>query len=293
MTDWLDSVASGPGERLCKWCDGPIRRGSRRDAKYCIQRCRQAAHRFVRSAGATAPSGVDPSLVATRDASHLQARRFAYADPPYPGLARRYYADQADYGGEVDHRELLNRLAIFDGWALSTSAAALRDVLLLCPRDVRVAAWFRGPRPGRSYSPLSAWEPVVYRGARRVALRRGEARQIAMPDPSLDRDATDDVRSCTTDTRRAGRPPDATERQDALIYVARPRLRDPRRVIGTKPATFAAWLFALLGMQPGDELVDLFPGSCGISRAWEAFVEASRPPGRHIADGAAVPLPRP
>lgn len=293
----------GAARRLCRWCEGPIRPGSRRDAKFCCQSHRQAAHRFVRSAGATAPTGADPSLLATRDASVLQPRRFAYADPPYPGLARRYYADQPDYGGEVDHRELVSRLASsFDGWALSTSTAALRDVLLLCPADVRVAAWFRGARPGRSYSPLSAWEPVIYAGARRVVSGGRPTRQICRPStddassqsPS---ETTAGLRSCTT----AGPTSDATDpsrldrgttdRQDALVYVQRPRLTDPRRVIGAKPAAFSAWLFALLGIQPGDELVDLFPGSGGVSRAFEAFVDASswdpqrdasRRPGRRL-----------
>jgi hypothetical protein len=95
-------------------------------------------------------------------------------------------------------------------------------------------------------------------------------------------DATVTVRSCAT--RRAARPPGTTDRQDALVYVQRPRLTDPRRVIGAKPAAFSAWLFALLGMQPGDEFVDLYPGSHGVTRAWEAFNDASRRPGRRIEE---------
>lgn len=39
-------------------------------------------------------------------------------------------------------------------------------------------------------------------------------------------------------------------------------------VPGRKPLAFCAWLFGLLGMSPGDELVDLFPGSGGVARAW-------------------------
>lgn len=35
--------------------------------------------------------------------------RIAYADPPYPGCAH-LYKDHPDYGGEVDHVELLQRL---------------------------------------------------------------------------------------------------------------------------------------------------------------------------------------
>lgn len=189
-----------------------------------------------------------------RDASAVAAghpRRLAYADPPYPGKSARYYSDHADYGGEVDHAELVSRLsAEFDAWALSTSATALRDVLALCPPGVRVAAWFRGPRPhATAATPVNAWEPVIYAG------------QIS---------------------RRVERPLDASpvdgRRVDALVKGPAPRRTDPRRVIGAKPPEFCRWVFDLLAAQPGDEFVDLFPGSGGVSRAWRVF-EASRPPG--------------
>ena len=64
---------------------------------------------------------------------------------------------------------------------------------------------------------------------------------------------------------------DPRERVDALVHTARPRLTDPARVIGAKPATFARWLFDLFGARPGDEVHDLFPGSGGITRAWHAY----------------------
>ena len=35
--------------------------------------------------------------------------------------------------------------------------------------------------------------------------------------------------------------------------------------MGAKPAAFCWWVFDLLGALPGDELVDLFPGSGGIT----------------------------
>ena len=88
--------------------------------------------------------------------------RFAYADPPYPGRAH-YYPEQT----EVDHRALVERLVgeFEDGWAVSTSAEALQEILALCPAGVRVCAWQRAVRPTRSRRPISAWEPlIVYRG---------------------------------------------------------------------------------------------------------------------------------
>ncbi|MGH2718588.1 MAG: hypothetical protein ACRDJU_08420 [Actinomycetota bacterium] len=137
----------------------------------------------------------------------------------------------------MDHRVLVDQLVeeFPQGWALSTSAEALPGVLALCPPTVRVAAWFRGERPTLAYRPLSAWEPVIYCGGR------------AYPSTS------------------------SARRLDALVHVARIRSTDSRRVIGAKPAAFAWWLFDLLGCLPGDELVDLFPGSAGISRAWRLY----------------------
>lgn len=87
---------------------------------------------------------------------------FAYADPPYPGKAV-YYPERQ----EIDHASLVDRLTTDypDGWALSTSSRSLRDVLPLCPPDVRVCAWFKGPRPSRARRALMSWEPLlVWRG---------------------------------------------------------------------------------------------------------------------------------
>lgn len=55
------------------------------------------------------------------------------------------------------------------------------------------------------------------------------------------------------------------------MHHARPRLTDPARVIGAKPARFARFVFELLGATAGDQLVDLFPGSGGIGRAWQLY----------------------
>lgn len=95
--------------------------------------------------------------------------RIGYADPPYPGQARKHYGC-----AEVDHGQLIARLArdYPDGWALSTSSPALRGVLAVCPPGVRVAAWvkpFASFKPG--VNPAYAWEPVVFAGGR----KRGRA----------------------------------------------------------------------------------------------------------------------
>lgn len=47
--------------------------------------------------------------------------KFAYADPPYIGQAKRLYDCE-----EIDHKELIERLNTFDAWALSCSSPSLK-----------------------------------------------------------------------------------------------------------------------------------------------------------------------
>jgi hypothetical protein len=207
----------------CAWCGGPIPPRARRDSICCSKRCRQARHRFTRAAGRALAAGSSPL-------------RLAYADPPYPGQAH-LYRGHPDYAGEVDHAALIRRLSTYDGWALSTSAAALPAVLALCPRGVRVAAWHRGARIVPSWQPLSGWEPVIYWPARPV-------------EPSQ------------VDLRRV----------DSLVHGIAPMTTLPGRVVGAKPAVFCRWVFGLLGAAAGDSLADLYPGSGAVGRAWRAYV---------------------
>ncbi len=208
----------GPGAP-CWWCERPIPTGRRRDAETCRKSCRQARSRF-RVGRAPGPVGAP--------------KRWAYADPPYPGMARRYYGPEAS---EVDHGALVSRLQEdFDGWALSTSAEALADVLRLCPAGAWVAPWIRGCRLTKSRSPLNAWEPVIIYGNR------------PLPDSGVPQDLA-----------------------DVLISGARQRSH-PGALVGMKSAVFAEWVFRLLGARQGDSLSDIFPGSGIISRAWEEYV---------------------
>ena len=168
--------------------------------------------------------------------------RFAYADPPYPGMAHRYTAEAEADGrtaAEVDHAKLISSLADYDGWALSTSSVALRQVLELCPDDVRVAAWVK---PWASFkkgvNPAYAWEPVIFRGARSWKARGGNG---------------------------------STTIRDWVRCVAR-----QDGFFGAKPDAFCFWLFDLLGMTAEDEFHDLFPGSGAVTRAWETFVSQQR-----------------
>jgi hypothetical protein len=209
----------------------------------CSKRCRQARHRLtaaVRDGSAAAVR--DTSASGPRDVSRvdraLHTRRLAYADPPYPGKAF-YYRDHPDFAGEVDHRKLLERLADYDGWALSTSARALPEVLSLAVSldlRVRVASWVRGPRPRQhALYALNGWEPVIYVPVARRS--RVDERHV-----------------------------------DTLIHGIAPVTTLPGRVTGTKPAVFCRWMFDLIGARAGDSLDDLFPGSGIVGQAWRAYV---------------------
>jgi len=234
--------------RVCAWCRGEIPATTRRDAKTCSQRCRQARHRVARYAS---PRGLrDASSSAGGDASRGSARRLAYADPPYPGNSARIYGEHPDYAGEVDHAELLRRLSTYDGWALSTSAAALPALVVEAVAQnlpVRVAAWMRGARPhSTARFPVSAWEPVLY-----------------VPVPS----------------RAAGEP----RRVDALVHGVSAMVTLPSRVVGAKPAAFCRWVFDLVGATAEDTLDDVFPGSGIVGKTWELFVAGERDASRRAA----------
>lgn len=54
--------------------------------------------------------------------------------------------------------------------------------------------------------------------------------------------------------------------------VASSLMGQQRTILGQKPPKFCRWLFTLWGARPGDELVDMFPGSGAVTRAWGRFV---------------------
>ena len=159
--------------------------------------------------------------------------RFAYADPPYRGCARRLYAkhhpEAAAWDDLDQHLELIQTLidGFPDGWAVSCLARDLRHYLPACPDDVRVAAWTKpfgsGYKPGQRI--IRGWEPVIFR---------------------------------TTRTREPG------ERVRDTLTENATRLRG---LPGAKPPAFNRWVLDLLGWEPGDELVDLFPGTNGMAAA--------------------------
>jgi len=109
--------------------------------------------------------------------------RFAYADPPYLGQARKHYGT-----AEVDHAALLGHLQTYDAWALSCSSPSLRFLLPLCPETARVAAWvkpFAIFKP--NVNPAYAWEPVIFFGSRRGDRSRATVRDWVSANITLKR----------------------------------------------------------------------------------------------------------
>lgn len=140
--------------RRCRWCRSGIAATARSDAQYCSKKCRQTAFRLRRRR----ERQVKAAAVGLR---------LAYADPPYPGLAARYYRNEPTFAGEVDHEALMPSLQEYDGWAISTSARYLGDLLRLCPREARVCAWVKphGANPN-TLGIHNCWEPLIVKPAR-------------------------------------------------------------------------------------------------------------------------------
>lgn len=206
-------------ERLCHWCGKSIE-GKSSLATTCSQPCRQSIWRARKRAGVL---GVNNGPL-----------NFIYADPPYPGFAH-LYKNHPDYGGEVDHKKLIDAVEAerkagkIAGWALSTSSKTLKQILPLCPDNHRVCAWTKpGGVSSKTYGLHSKWEPVIVVGGR--PLRPG------IPD----------------------------------WVMAQPARLGGQTLVGRKPDTFNQTLFKWLGMLPGDILYDLFPGTGAVSTSFKA-----------------------
>lgn len=155
--------------------------------------------------------------------------RFAYADPPYIGQAKRHYRC-----AEVDHTELVKRLVSEypDGWALSCSSPTLRTILNLCPPDIRVAAWCKSFCAfKRGVRPAYAWEPVIYCGGRNPV----NGHRALIPEKNGKQTTPKD-------------------------FIVEP-ITLQKGLVGAKPEKVCRWILSLLNVQAGDEIDDLFPGT--------------------------------
>lgn len=161
----------------------------------------------------------------------------AYADPPYPGQARKHYRNHPDYAGEVDHDDLIYRLVTeYDGYCLHTSSKDLPYILgrfqIETAAMPRVMAWVKPFAAFKRNVPVAyAWEPVL-------------------------------VRAC--------RKPEVSGRVVMRDWIAE-SITMKRGLVGAKPERVCWWLFEVMGMRYDDTLVDLYPGTGAVSDAWEAW----------------------
>ena len=132
---------------------------------------------------------------------------------------------------EVDHETLIEDLCGYDGWALSTDERSLAGVLALCPPGVRILAWCRSNAPFFSPNPAASWEPVICKPAR--------------------------IRPITVRSYYVSGVPLGKSQRDGLT--------------GQKPVGFCEWVLRCLGAAPADELVDFFPGTGSMTKAWQSF----------------------
>jgi hypothetical protein len=174
----------------------------------------------------------------------------AYADPPYIGQSSRHYADHADYAGEVDHGDLLDKLIADypDGWALSLHMPSLGALLAMCYTrghslmngDIRVGAWCKTFGAFKKNVRVAyVWEPVIYKPPRRL--------EGAVPTRDFGLDAADG------------------ENESPVLFES---ITMKRGLSGAKPERFSFWLFNIMGLRPCDDLHDLFPGSHAVGDAW-------------------------
>lgn len=169
--------------------------------------------------------------------------KIAYADPPYLGCGSRYaahHADALDWDNPERHRRLIEELCddYPDGWAMSCSSPSLRIILPMCPEDARTSPWVKPfcifkPNVGVAY----AWEPVIWRGGRKITRQEPTVRDWITANITLKRGLT-----------------------------------------GAKPRDFCRQLFAILNLKPGDELIDLFPGTGAVAAAWQEWTDETAVP---------------
>jgi hypothetical protein len=160
--------------------------------------------------------------------------KIAIADPPYPGCAH-LYRDHPDFAGEVDFPALIRHLTTFDGWLLHTSATK-ESFALLAPLVINLPVrWMAWVKPFAAFkknvSVAYAWEPVIVKPARK---------------------------------------PVVSKRLVNRDWIAE-SITLRRGLTGAKPEAVCHWAFEMLGAHPDDELVDLFPGTGAVTRAWQTW----------------------
>lgn len=161
--------------------------------------------------------------------------KIGYADPPYIGCAH-LYKDHHDYGGEVDHKLLVERLQDeFDGWVLHANATP-KSMAVLAPlveaTGARWMTWVKGFAAFKRNVPGAyAWEPVIVKPARKPVV----SKRLVMRDWI----------------------------QESITLK--------RGLTGAKPEAVCHWAFEMVAAHPDDELTDIFPGTGAVTDAWDTW----------------------
>lgn len=152
--------------------------------------------------------------------------KFALIDPPYFGLAEKFYGDihpeAAVYDTLEGHAALIASLSEFDGWAMFLHEPSVRHILPLCPLSARLMPWVK---------PFCSYKPNV-----RVAY----AHEYVIVD--------------------GGRPFEGREDDTVRDWVSA-NMTMMKGFPTAKPPKVIRWLLKVLNAQRGDEIVDMFPGS--------------------------------
>ena len=157
--------------------------------------------------------------------------RFAYADPPYIGQAKRHYSHDPKCA-EVDHQQLIRELGHFDGWALSASSPSLAQILPYLPEGYRIAVWCKSFCAfKRNVRPAYAWEPVIFWGGRNPM----SGHRALIPEKNGKQTTPKD-------------------------FIVEP-ITLKKGLVGAKPEKVCFWILSLLNVQQGDTVVDLYPGT--------------------------------
>jgi hypothetical protein len=169
--------------------------------------------------------------------------KVAYADPPYLGCCGLYGHEHGADGRCWDSLDTYRWLADYlvrdfpDGWALSMSSPSLRSLLPLLPIDTRIAAWVkpfsvfkRGVRPAYGWEPVAFW--------------RGRNPGAGFPH----------------------KPPERNGLQTTPKDFIAESITLKRGLTGAKPERYCRWVLSLLNVQPGDYVIDLYPGTGAMAR---------------------------
>lgn len=165
--------------------------------------------------------------------------KLAYADPVYFGCGKLYaehHPNALDWDRPETHAALVDRLqSEFDGWVLHSSATPEAMALyapLILGTGARWCSWTKGFAAFKKNVPVAyAWEPVFIKPARKPVV----SKRLTMRDWI-----------CESITLKRG-------------------------LTGAKPEAVCHWAFELLGARPDDELIDLYPGTGAVGRAWKTW----------------------